>query len=420
MSGFKKVLAASVGGGLEMYDFVIYLYFSPYIARCFFPHDSHTNALMSVYLVFAVGYFARPIGGVLLAHIGDTLGRKSALVLSLITMGVATLGMSLLPSFEQIGSWACWGIIALRLLQGLSVGGDLPGAITFVAEQAPVESRGWQCACIYTGVNLGVLCAALVSFALSAFTSSAYVAAYGWRIAFALGFVIVLVGLIIRYHVSEGELFQSLKQQNRVVKIPLAAVFSAGNIKPLFQGVALLCLSSVVVTQCFLLMPSFLQTAAHRSEYSALCLNSLSVAFFSCTVLLGGILADRWGRKKTLVLALCGFVIFMYPLYDFFLSSNIFIVAVGLFALALLAGIYIGGLITVLAELYTSRVRFSSIAVVYGLSFAVCGGVTPYVFTRILAISVHPQVVSFLIVAPAVVALCAALSLPPGRVERFR
>lgn len=183
-SSFKVVLASSIGGGLEMYDFVIYIFFAPLFSQLFFPNSNHFVTMLAAFAVFAAGYLVRPLGGIVFGHFGDRFGRKKGLVVAISLMGFSTVLMGFLPTYYQIGIWAPILLVILRLVQGIAVGGDLPGAITFVAETANNKSRGEKCAWIYFGVNLGSFLASTVASIISWSFTKSRLHLYGWCCGF--------------------------------------------------------------------------------------------------------------------------------------------------------------------------------------------------------------------------------------------
>ena len=200
----RRVIAAGViGNTLEWYDFAIYGYFAAQIGRHFFPHEDAVAQLLSAFGVFAVGYLVRPIGGVIVGHIGDTLGRRSALTFSVAAMAIPTFLMGLLPGYQTIGLLAPIGLTLLRIVQGLSVGGEYTSSMVFVVESAPEGRRGLMGALAASGSAVGMLLGSAVGAAFAASMSTAALDAWGWRIPFLLGLVVGVAGYILRRYVLE-------------------------------------------------------------------------------------------------------------------------------------------------------------------------------------------------------------------------
>jgi len=200
----RRVIAAGViGNTLEWYDFAIYGYFAAQIGRHFFPHEDAVAQLLSAFGVFAVGYLVRPIGGVIVGHIGDTLGRRAALTFSVVAMAIPTFLIGLLPGYQTIGVLAPVGLTLLRVVQGLSVGGEYAGSMVFLIEHAAEGRRGLMGALAGSGSAVGMLLGSAVGAAFAASMSTAALDAWGWRIPFLLGLVVGVAGYILRRYVLE-------------------------------------------------------------------------------------------------------------------------------------------------------------------------------------------------------------------------
>lgn len=196
-SQWRVIILSSLGGALEFYDFVIYSMFAQYIGAAFFPASNQLNSLIYSFSVFAVGYFARPIGGIVFSHFGDKYGRRRVFIISILSMSIATIGMGLLPTQASIGTSAAVLMVLLRLIQGFSLGGELPGAITFVVETAP-RTAGFAAGFIFFCVNSGVALASGLSLVVHEVLTEPQIAQWGWRIGFLFGGLMGLVSFWLR------------------------------------------------------------------------------------------------------------------------------------------------------------------------------------------------------------------------------
>ena len=203
---FKTVVLSALGGGLECYDFIIFAIFAKNIGDTFFPASSTVATLIQSYLVFAIGYLARPLGGVIFSHFGDLYGRKKSFSVSISMMGISTLLMSFLPGFDKWGLLATVVFILLRIFQGLSIGGEIPGALVFVSEHFPLK-KGAACAIILLFLNCGLLLGDLIHVLLTRFLPENLFNAYGWRIAFFIGGFSALISFYIRRSLEETHSF---------------------------------------------------------------------------------------------------------------------------------------------------------------------------------------------------------------------
>ena len=264
---FKMVAATSAGGVLEFYDFAIYIFFSPYIALAFFPRHNHLMSLCNTYIVFAVAYLVRPLGGLLLSHFGDRIGRKKIFSLSLLMMGSATLMIGLTPPAQSIGTWSVALLILFRLIQGVSLGGETPGAITYLAESFP-KRKGFYCGLLFACMNIGAILGMLIYSLVTRHLSASAMTAWGWRIPFVLGGVVGLLSLYIRRKLPEV-VYSEIR-----FNVPLIALLKHHS-KEVLSGLSIASLGIVTAVLFFLYMPVYLSsilsyTKTHVSFYNTL------------------------------------------------------------------------------------------------------------------------------------------------------
>ena len=222
-SDWRLILLASLGGALEFYDFVVYSQFAQYIGRNFFPNTDAMVSLIVSFSVFAVGYFARPLGGIFFSHIGDRIGRRRVLIITILAMSAATAGIGLLPTYAQWGITASVLLVLLRIIQGFCLGGELPGAIAYVVETAPRRS-GFSVGIVFFCVNTGVLLAALLSLVVHGTLTVEEVGEWGWRIGFLVGGVLGLVSFVLRLSLEESREFARIRSIARASAVPMAEV----------------------------------------------------------------------------------------------------------------------------------------------------------------------------------------------------
>ena len=409
----KAVLISSIGGGLEIYDFTIYVFFAPILGALFFPSNNNLVTLLNTFAVFAVGYFARPLGAILFGHFGDKLGRKKGMLFSIAVMAISTMGIGLLPSYASIGIMAPILLVILRFLQGFAVGGDLPGAITFVAEYADTEKRGLYCSFVYCAVNTGLLLASLVGALLTLLLSHEHLISWGWRIAFLLGLVIGIIGFYLRSKVSETPYFNRLEQTKDIVKIPFFHLFRS-HLKQLIQSIGLVWIFAVIISQIFLYMPTYLNTVNHIKLSTALIINSFNILIFSLCIPIIGYLSDKVGRKPIILTTSFLFITFTYPLYTLLVNPNSIIEAAALFCFAVLSAGIVGVVPVTLAEMFSTQVRYSGVAISYNIGFAIFAGLTPIIATYLLYKFHLPQAPSFNLILSAVIALIVSLVIKEG------
>ncbi len=390
---------AALGGALEFYDFVIFVFFAGTMGTLFFPADMPGwMRLVQTFGIFAAGYLARPLGGVVLAHFGDLLGRKRMFMLSILLMAVPTLLMGLLPTYAQVGALAPLLLLLLRILQGAAIGGEAPGAWVFVTEHVSPRHRSLACGTLSAGLLSGILVGALVAAGLSAALDDAQLLAWGWRVPFLVGGVFGLGAMWVRRRLHETPVFAELRARRALsAEMPLKTVLrehSAG----VLLAMLLTWLLTAVVVVAILMMPTFLQQQG-VPRTTALAANSLAIVCAIAGNLVAGTIADRYGEGRTLaawsVLAGASFWL-LYTLGPREPSL--------LFPLYALAGFGVGitaMVPSIAVAAFPAPVRFSGLSFSYNVAYAICGGATPIVLT--LALRDHPLAPAQYLAAMAVV-----------------
>lgn len=383
----KLIFLSSLGGMLEFYDFIIFIVFAKIIGALFFPMTDPTASLMLTFGVFALGYIVRPLGGFLFGHFGDRLGRKRTFIASIFLMAIPTCLMGLLPTHETLGITASVLLIILRLLQGLSVSGELPGAIIFVAESVPKQYRGAACGIIFFAINMGLLLGSLVGSLLSSALSEAELMAWGWRIPFLLGGLLGVVSYYLRKKLNETPLFQSLMQQQP--KIP-AMVLLTEHPKKLFQGVGIAALGATLFTLCFLYLPTYLSNTFGFPLKQLLTLNSIAIFIFAIQAFLMARLSDQVGRKKIMFIGAIAFMVLSFPLFLLFPQQNFMLIIGAWILFALMGGCISGVFPCQIVELFPTQIRYTGFAVSYNITYAIFGGLTPLIATALIQITNVP------------------------------
>jgi MHS family proline/betaine transporter-like MFS transporter len=400
----KEIAAGMIGNVLEWYDFAIYGYFAASIGRHFFPREDPVAQLLAAFGVFAVGYLVRPLGGALIGHIGDRHGRRAALTVSVTAMAVPTFLMGLLPGYETLGLLAPIALVLLRMIQGLSVGGEYTSSMVFLVERAPAGQRGLMGAFTCCGTTLGILLGSGVGAAIAAMMTTETLDAWGWRIPFLLGLVVGVVGFFLRRHITEaaplerGErspVVETLRHHWRLVaQLAALSVFNAVSFYVMFVYVA-----------------SWLQTADGISPAHALEINTISMLILLPALLASGWLSDRFGRKPILMLATALAVIAAMPLYQLMYHPSLALILAGQMGFGLLIGLYGGAQATAMVEAAPARIRCTAVALGYNACLGVIGGLTPLVATWLVRRTGDEVAPAYLIMAAAAVSFAAALCL---------
>ncbi|HEF1684837.1 TPA: MFS transporter, partial [Campylobacter jejuni] len=234
-----KILGlSSLGGTLEFYDFIIFVFFAEYIANVFFPKDmSEFWALLNTYGAFAAGYLARPLGGIVMAHFGDKFGRKNMFMLSILLMVLPTFVLAFIPGYETLGFLAPVLLILIRIFQGIAIGGELPGAWVFVREYCQEKQKAFFLSCLNSAMALGILLGSIVFLIINAFFSIEEIAAYAWRIAFFVGGIFGIISIYLRRFLQETPVFKQMKKESSLSSFPLKDLFKEKDIvKNLFSS----------------------------------------------------------------------------------------------------------------------------------------------------------------------------------------
>jgi MHS family proline/betaine transporter-like MFS transporter len=405
-----NLLGGVVGNVLEWYDFAVYGYFAPVIASQFFPSRSRFASLLGAFGAFAGAYFMRPLGGALFGNLGDRLGRKTALQLSVMMMALPTMLIGLLPTHASAGALAAVLLVGLRLLQGLSVGGELVGSISFITEIAPRHRRGYFGSFSLCSSTAGVMLGSLVALALQESLAPAQLQAWGWRLPFLSGLVIGVVGLWMRQGMDETPHFQRLKREGGLKRSPVREVLQR------MPGRVAVVAGLVVLTgggfyMLFVWWPTFLRQLVEPPIPHALVVNSLAMLALMLGIPAAGWLSDELGRRSLVILAAGGLALAAYPLFSLVDHGSFLWALLAQLAFALLMSGVTGPMPALMVELFPASTRYSGVAVGYNISLALFGGTAPLVCTWIVGATDSVVAPAYYLVFLALVTLVSALAL---------
>ena len=367
---------SALGGALEFYDFVVFVFFAIPLSHLFFPKDTASwLAQLQVYGIFAAGYLARPLGGIVMAHYGDKLGRKKMFTLSVFLMAVPTLGIGLLPVYAQIGMLAPLLLLLLRVVQGVAVGGEVPGAWVFVAEHVPTQRIGFACASLTSGLTVGILIGSLVAAVINRELTSAAVLDYGWRLPFLVGGVFGFFAVWLRRWLSETPVFEAMHARKELASgLPLKLVFERHLPSVLLSMLVTWMLTAAIVVM-ILMTPTLVQSVFHIEPARAFLGNNVASFALALGCLFYGWLADRIGHARALLLGAIGLLVCSYALYlDLQAGAEHFI---ALYALAGFAVGVVGVVPALMVVAFPPAVRFSGLSFSYNIAYALFGGLTP-------------------------------------------
>ncbi len=376
----RNTIGGVIGNVLEWYDFAVFGFFAPVIGTQFFPSEDRFVSLLCAFGVFAGAYLVRPLGGMLFGHIGDLMGRKKALQVSVLMMAVSTTMMGLLPTHASIGVAAPVLLVLLRLVQGLSVGGELVGSISFITEIAPPGRRGLFGSLVLCSVTAGIMLGSAVAVAAHSFLDPAALEAWGWRIPFLAGFGMGVFALWMREGMVETPHFEQTRRDGDFSRNPVAEVI---RVMPgrLFHVVALVVLEAGGFYMLFVWWPTFLTDILHPPVKHALLANMIAMLVLTALIPVAGWLSDRVDRGLVLGIASAGIAVAAYPLFLLTTHGSFAAVLAAQSIFAVLMSGVAGPLSSMMAEMFPTRVRFSGIAIAYNIPMALFGGTAPLVCT---------------------------------------
>jgi metabolite-proton symporter len=373
-------MASLIGTTIEWYDFFLYgsaaaLVFN----RLFFPEFDPLVGTMLAFATYALGFVARPVGGIVFGHFGDRIGRKRLLMLSLVLMGVATILIGLLPTYAQIGVWAPIALIVLRLIQGFAVGGEWGGAVLMAAEHGDAARRGFWASWPQAGVPAGSLLAAAVLAIMASVQTEADFHQWGWRVPFVLSALLVIVGWYIRNRVSESPMFEAeFEAADAPAKVPAMDVLRERP-KALVLGAGLRLGENISYYILTVFSLTYLVDVSHESRSVALnaLLIGAAVQFFAIPLL--ALLSDRIGRRPVYALGAFGLAIWGFVLFGLLGSGNNGSIVLALVVGLVLHGAMYGPQAAFITELFPTRIRYSGVSIAYQLTSIVAGSLAPII-----------------------------------------
>ncbi|MFF7181719.1 glycine betaine/L-proline transporter ProP [Streptomyces sp. NPDC008121] len=413
----RAVKAASLGNAMEWFDFGIYAYLAVTLGHVFFPSGNDTVQLLSSFATFAVAFLVRPLGGMFFGPMGDRIGRKKVLALTMILMAVGTFAIGLIPSYASIGFWAPVLLVFFRMLQGFSTGGEYGGASTFIAEYAPDRRRGFFGSFLEFGTLAGYVGAAGLVTALTAWLGSDTMEAWGWRVPFLVAGPLGLVGLYLRMRLDETPAFQKLESESAHASEAADTVETStkGDLAKIFRQqwpTLILCIALVGaynITDYMLLsyMPTYLSDELGYSETHGLLILLLVMAFLMLIITQVGRLNDRFGRKPVLMAGMLGFLFLSLPAFLLIGQGGIPAITAGMLMLGLSLVCMLGTMSAALPALFPTNVRYGSLSVGYNLSASLFGGTTPLVITALISATGSNLMPAYYAMAAALVGVVA-------------
>ena len=405
-----QVAAAVIGNALEWYDFIIFGYLTVVISSLFFPAESQYASLLLTTATFGVGFFMRPIGGVVIGMYADRKGRKAALLLIIVLMTAAIAMIGFAPTYAAIGIAAPLIIVLARLLQGFATGGEFASATSFLIESAPAHRRGFYGSWQMVGQGLAVLVGALLGALLTRNLTTEALNSWGWRVPFLLGLVIGPVGLFIRRHLQETAPFLEARDVATVRQSFRTMLVT--HPKEVLVCTGLTASGTISFYVVLLYLPTFARTQLHLPLEQAFLAQAISLVGMIVLTPLSGALSDRIGRKPIIIAALSLYLALVYPLFDWVHDNpsfaNLVIVQT---TLCCLLGVFFGPISTAGAEQFGPRARATGLGIAYNLAVMIFGGFAQFFVTWLIEATGSPIAPSFYVMFGAAIGLMAAFFL---------
>jgi len=413
-SATRILIASLAGTTIEFFDFYIFATAAVLVfPKLFFPSSDANSAILESLATFALAFLARPVGAALFGHFGDRLGRKTTLIAALLTMGISTVLIGLLPTHASIGVAAPILLALCRLGQGIGLGGEWGGAILLATENAPLGKRAWYGMFPQLGAPLGFFCSGGIFLLLSVLLSNEQFISFGWRLPFIASSGLIVVGLYVRLNITETPAFlESLKQKERVA-VPMFTV-----IRDYFSALLLGTLIAVATFVIFYLLTVFClswgTTHLGHSRNQFLIIQLIGVLFFALTIPWSARLADRYGRRIMMIIASSLIILFALLFGTLFSAGTWGVVATLILGFSLMGMTY-GPLGTLLSELYPTAVRYTGASVSFSMAGILGASLAPYIATS-LAMSHGLGAVGFYLAAMALISLIALLLSPANQI----
>jgi len=397
----RRILTAGVVGNvLEWYDFAVYGFFAPVLAEQFFPTGDRMVSLLAAFGAFAVGFLMRPVGAIVFGHIGDRYGRARALLISVAMMAVPTVLMGLLPTYATIGIAASLLIVALRMLQGMAVGGEFTSSIVFLAEHSPARRRGFFTSWAMFAATTGTMLGSAVGAGMSAFLSPEALSAWGWRVAFISGIAVAVVGIIIRRN-----MYDRPGSVPEVSPVRLALRLHRQEVLRVF---ALNMAPAATYYLLFVYAATWVVETSSVSRAAALDITTLSILTFLIVAPIAAWLSDRIGRKKMLITGMGACLTLAYPLIWLMHQTDIIAIAAGQMTFSALLAVYMASIPAAMCEMFPHSVRVSAVSVGYGLAYALFGGTAPAVAVWLIRHTENEMAFAWYIMAITALSLAIA------------
>jgi MHS family proline/betaine transporter-like MFS transporter len=403
----RAVSAAVIGNVLEWYDFAVYAYVAVYIAKNFFPQGDPTTGLLATFLTYGLGFLARPLGGIILGRVGDTHGRKTALLITIALMAGGTVLIGILPTYMSIGIAAPLLLVLARLLQGFSAGGEWGSSTAYIVEWAPANKRGFYGSFQQMSVVAGLLLGSGIAALFATLLTTEQMDSWGWRIPFLLGGILGPVGLWMRRAIDETPAYTKAKAA------PVRA--APGDPSPWLLATRAFGFT-IVWTVCFYVLLNYMPTWSRQylkiTPAAALWANTIGLFVLMVSIPVMGILSDKWGRKPLLLACCIAYIVVPYPIFTYLMGGASYTELILVQILfAILISMFSGPGPAAIAEMFPTRSRSTWMTSGYALSVAIFGGFAPFISVWLISSFNSPIAHSFYLVAAAIVSTIVIVTL---------
>ncbi|MFH8937494.1 glycine betaine/L-proline transporter ProP [Streptomyces griseosporeus] len=403
----RAVKAAALGNAMEWFDFGVYSYIAVTLGKVFFPSGNPTAQLLSTFGAFAAAFLVRPLGGMVFGPLGDRVGRQKVLALTMIMMAAGTFAIGLIPSYGAIGVGAPLLLLAARLVQGFSTGGEYAGASTFIAEYAPDKRRGFLGSWLEFGTLAGYIGGAGLVTLMTALLSDDALLSWGWRVPFLIAGPMGIIGLYLRMRLEETPAFAAEVEKAEAAqaarrKVPLREMV-AGQWKALLLCVGLVLVFNVTDYMLLSYMPSYLTSELKYDETHGLLVVLGVMALMMIVQPFAGALTDRVGRRPVIAAGCAGFLVLSVPALLLIREGSLAAVALGMGALGLLLVCFTAAMPSALPALFPTRVRYGSLSIGFNVSVSLFGGTTPLVVTALIGATGNMMMPAYYMMAAAVI-----------------
>lgn len=404
----RAIVAGVIGHFVEWYDYGVYAYVASILATVFFDTSNPTAALLSVFATFAIAFFARPVGGLVFGYLGDRIGRQRSLAAVIILMSLSTFAIGILPTYSQVSILAPMLLLAVRIVQGLSAGGEIAGASSFINEYSPNNRRGLYSSLLPAASATGLLFGAALMVFLNGKYSKVEMAEWGWRVPFLIALPLGMIGLYVRVKIEDTPMFRLLLETSKAERNPLKT-----SIAKQFKWIAVAFGATLTYGVGFYTvlsyLPSYLRTVSKFDNATVFSITAATLIAHIIALPLWGALSDRVGRRPVILGASIALAVVTYPVFSLIArDGSVVMNMAGSGFLAILIAAGAAPLFSYMAEMFPTTVRSSSISIGYNASVMLFGGTAPFISTYLISATGNPVAPSFYLVAAAA---CATLTL---------